>query len=247
MHHRPYIREIPGSETAILCIHGIIGTPDHFTRFLPLIPENWTIHNILLDGHGGSVQDFSASSMQKWREQASKEVELLLREHRQLVIAAHSMGTFFAIDAAIRYPKRVRGLFLMAPPLYPRPTPEALRMALAVAFDRIHPEDTLVVRARAACSIDTTWRLWEYIGWVPRYLELFRESRTTGNRIGRLSVPCRAFFSKQDELVSLRSMAAMRQNPQIRTILLKNSTHFGYDPADELHLLEEFRMFCREI
>ena len=35
--HEEYIRDVPGSDTAVLFIHGILGTPNHFRRFLSLI------------------------------------------------------------------------------------------------------------------------------------------------------------------------------------------------------------------
>ena len=55
MDHREFIRYLPGSDRAVLLIHGIAGTPAHFWQFLPLIPEDWSVYNVLLDGHGGEV------------------------------------------------------------------------------------------------------------------------------------------------------------------------------------------------
>ena len=69
MAHNEYIREVPGSDTVVFCIHGILGTPDQFNPLLNQIPEEWSVFNILLDGHGKKVQDFSGSSMQKWKGQ----------------------------------------------------------------------------------------------------------------------------------------------------------------------------------
>lgn len=67
--HEEYIRKIPGSKMAVLMIHGIAGTPDHFKPFVSLFPDDWSVYNILLDGHGGGVKDFSATSMEKWKKQ----------------------------------------------------------------------------------------------------------------------------------------------------------------------------------
>ena len=54
MNHQEYIREIPGAKTAVLMLHGIAGTPDHFEMLLPLVPADWSIYNILLDGKNRS-------------------------------------------------------------------------------------------------------------------------------------------------------------------------------------------------
>ena len=50
MKYREYIRDIPNSKVAVLMIHGIVGTPAHFRELIPIIPDNCTIHNILLNG-----------------------------------------------------------------------------------------------------------------------------------------------------------------------------------------------------
>ncbi|MBR0324808.1 MAG: hypothetical protein IIX11_01590, partial [Selenomonadales bacterium] len=33
----------------VLMLHGILGTPDHFRELLPLVPETWSVHALLLD------------------------------------------------------------------------------------------------------------------------------------------------------------------------------------------------------
>ena len=55
MNGTPYIREIAGADTALLMIHGIVGTPAHFSMLYPYVPKDWSIYNMVLDGHGGSV------------------------------------------------------------------------------------------------------------------------------------------------------------------------------------------------
>lgn len=119
MEHCEYIRYIPGSRDAVLMIHGICGTPRHFDGLIPVIPEGISVYNILLPGHGQDVQAFSDSSMEKWRGYAEKKLELLLQRHQRIFIAAHSMGTLFAIRAAVFHPDRIPGLFLLAVPTRP--------------------------------------------------------------------------------------------------------------------------------
>lgn len=95
MEHKEYIRIVPGSKHAVLMIHGIVGTPKHFEPFLPLIPEDWTVYNLLLDGHGKGVKEFAQTSMKKWKSQVAARVREILDTHDTLVIAAHSMGGLF--------------------------------------------------------------------------------------------------------------------------------------------------------
>ena len=55
MPHRPYRRDVPGGKNAVLFLHGIVGTPDHFLPLLPLLPEDCACSSLLLAGHGGSA------------------------------------------------------------------------------------------------------------------------------------------------------------------------------------------------
>ena len=96
---------------AILFIHGILGTTSHFEPFLSLVPPNWSICNLSLKGHGGSVKDFSQASMTEWKQQVKNALEELSETNNKIIIVAHSMGTLFAIQEAIEKP--VDELFLL--------------------------------------------------------------------------------------------------------------------------------------
>ena len=62
--HSPYTH-IGTGPNAVLMIHGIAGSPGHFRDLVPVIPPEFSIYNILLDGHSGKVENFSRSSMAK--------------------------------------------------------------------------------------------------------------------------------------------------------------------------------------
>ena len=57
--NREYVRIVEGSEYAVLFVHGIVGTPRHFDFLIDVVPPNVSIYNMLLDGHGYGVRDFS--------------------------------------------------------------------------------------------------------------------------------------------------------------------------------------------
>ena len=139
------IRKIPGSNTAILCIHGILGTPDHFSELIKRVPDEWSIYNILLDGHGKNVKDFAITSMRKWENQVDELLKELSGEYENIMIVGHSMGTLLAIDSALKYPK-VKMLFLLALPLRVAPKISVFTNALRVAFERV-PEDKPIIMA----------------------------------------------------------------------------------------------------
>ena len=48
-------RLLPGAACAVLFVHGILGSPAQFAPFLPLVPQDWSFCNLLLQGHGGGA------------------------------------------------------------------------------------------------------------------------------------------------------------------------------------------------
>ena len=242
MAHQEIIRIVPGSKYAVLMLHGILGTPDHFRELLPLVPETWSVHALLLDGHGGAVEDFSHTSMKKWKAQVFSRLEELLQTHEQVFIAAHSMGTLFAIQASLRYPGRIPALFLLGSPLrvFVRPK-SALDSVMMSVFNHVNPADRSAVDMRRGCSVESDWRIWKYPFWIPRFLELFREIWHTRKLLGSIQVPTLVFQSKQDELVHPSSYQDFLNYPTITVTMLPDSGHFGYGDKDMALLQTQFR------
>ena len=242
MAHQEYVRIVPGSKYAVLMLHGILGTPDHFRELLPLVPEDWSVHALLLDGHGGAVEDFSHTSMKKWKQQVFSRLESLLESHDQVLIAAHSMGTLFAIQASLRYPGRIPALFLLGSPLrvFVRPK-SALDSVKMSVFGYVNPDDTSAVDMRRGCSVEADWRVWKYPFWIPRFLELFLEIHRTRKLLSSIQVPTLVFQSQQDELVHPSSYKDFLGYPTISVTMLENSGHFGYGRQDMALLQENFR------
>lgn len=237
MNHKEYIRIVHGSKNAVLMIHGIAGSPAHFREFLPVVPEDWSVYNILLDGHGGKVTDFSATSMEKWKTQVADTVKQLLLSHEKIVIVAHSMGTLFALQAAVDHPERVATLFLLAAPLRVKIAPNMVEGTLRVALKKTEGFKTAEEMVDD-CSIDLDEKLHRYIGWTPRFFELLEEIKRVRGILPRVRIPCVAFQSEKDELVSVESAQDLQRNRRIEVIMLKDSGHFAYGPED-LELLQQ--------
>ena len=246
MEHKEYKRMNPDASAAILFVHGIVGTPNHFADFLSLVPDDVSVYNVLLDGHGGTVQDFSHTSMQKWEDQVRDTVDELTLSHTAVYIVAHSMGTLFAIDRAIENEK-VKGLFLLAVPLKIAPKPRMVGNLCKVYFDKIKPDDVVAQAAKRCYGIAQDKNPFHYFGWLPRYLELFAKAKRTRKRLVELHTPAMAYQSARDELVSTASEKILKQNEAISVIELKNSGHYYYEQNDFVFLLNEFEKFIKEI
>ncbi|MBE6954677.1 MAG: alpha/beta fold hydrolase [Ruminococcaceae bacterium] len=236
MDHSAYERMVPGSKTAVLMIHGIAGTPAHFRHLIPVIPAEFSARSILLSGHGGKVTDMGKTNMNAWKRQVNEALQQLLSQHEKVYLVAHSMGTLFALRAAVEQPQRIAGLFLLAVPTRPHVRLSTMATSLRVAWGKVKETDTRALAMRDNTSIHIERNLFKYLTWVPRFLELFAEIASVKKLLPRLEVPCLTFQSHVDELVSIRSCNDLENHPYIHNTVLYHSGHFAYS-EDDLQLL----------
>lgn len=231
--HNPYTRTGSGPH-AVLLVHGIAGSPGHFRDLVSVIPESFSVYNLLLDGHSGSVENLSHSSMAKWKAQVKAILEDLFDRHEKVVIIAHSMGTLFAIQAAIDHPERIHRLFLLNVPTRPWVRLSTWYTCLRVSFGKLDRPAEQAMRGETA--LELTPKFWKYIGWAPRMIELLFECSRVRKLLTQLSVPAEVFQSQVDELVSARSCRDLQDHPSIRLVILKDSGHFVYGSEDTAYL-----------
>ncbi len=236
---------LPNSDTVIVFIHGILGTPNHFSEFEKKVPNGWSICNILLKGHGGSVKEFSKASMQDWKNQVINEVKNLTKNFDKIYLVAHSMGCLFSLYISDMFPNKIKGLFFLAPPL--RIT---LRIPIVITSAKIIFEiecsDKSTLAAKKAYSINREKNVLKYIAWIPNFLSLFIESIKGRKYAKSLQTPCKIYMSKKDELVLLSSANYFEGNATTSIKILENSQHFYYEEKDFILLLEEFDLFCKK-
>ncbi len=244
MKHTEIKRIIPESKAVILFIHGILGTPAQFQLLYPLIPNQISYISLLLPGHGKNVEDFSHASMAQWKKYVESTLQQLAADYDSVFICAHSMGTLFAIESALHFPAKVKGLFLLGVPLRIHLLPSTVYHSLKLVFSNSSASDAATRSFADACSIKLTKKLWKYAGWIPRYLELFKEIHHTTSKISLLNLPCYAVQSKKDELVSMKACRSLTVNPKIRLTVLPASGHFHYDAKDVPALAALFQEAC---
>ncbi len=237
--HREYKRIAQQPKTAVLFIHGIVGTPNHFRPFLPLVPEYYSAYNLLLDGHGKGVRDFSRTSMKKWEKQVEAAVSMLAATHEEIIIAAHSMGTLLAIEQAGKCEK-VKALFLLAVPIKIHVRMRNWVITTKIFFGRVRPDDHITLAARDCMGVELSKNPFLYLGWIPRFLELFHKVRQTQKLLPCLRTPCAAYQSMEDELVSVHSAQYLKDHSDMAVYTLKNSTHYYYDPQELKMLTDAF-------
>ncbi len=245
--HKEYIRQVEGSDTVILFIHGILGSPDMFKEYISNMPEQWSVYNMLLEGHGKTVRDFAHSSMKKWKRQVDHTLYELSIKYNKIIIVAHSMGTLLAINATEKYPFKVKQLFLLAVPLKIFLRPTAPLNALKVVFEEVSDNDPIAVAMRDGYSVKPNKNIFEYISWLPRYMELFKESRATRRKAGRVDVPCNVYLSKKDDMVSVQGYKYFENNQRVKLTILENSLHMYFADDEMEFLINEFNEACNRV
>ncbi len=243
--HNEYKHIVNGADTAILFIHGIIGTPNHFKDFIPLVPVDYSVYNMLLDGHGKGVKEFSHTSMKIWKSQVDSAVDELLKTHKQVIITAHSMGTLFAVQQANKRPDKIKGIFLLAAPLKIGIKLKLFINCAKLYFGIIKCDDIEAVACKQACGVNQDKRFWLYLGWIPRFLELFKEIKNTIPLVKNITTPCYVFHSKNDEMVSKNAVDIIKGNVDIKIEILPNSSHFYYFDDDYKNMLRKYENFIK--
>ena len=250
MPHREYIRLVPGADTAVLFLHGIVGTPRHFDRRLPLthlVPEDWSVYSVLLPGHGGRVEDFSASTMQQWKDYVWKTFDSLAQTHRRIVVAGHSMGTLFALQLAIEKGEQIPLLFLIAAPICPQVSFAAITHSLGLIFHHSHSDPQIRSAMSESGSVTLTKKVWKYLPWIPNLLALLSEARKTKKSLPQLHAKTIVFQSRRDELVARRSAKFLQNCPCVQLYELEHSTHFYSSPEDTQLVQQTFSNALREV
>jgi esterase/lipase len=113
---------------------------------------------------------------------------------------------------------------------------------LKVYFDKISPDDYEALAAKKCYGIEKEKNPIHYLGWIPRFLELFAKIRQARKRITLLRTSCSVYQSSKDELISKHSVNYLNCNSCVSVTELKNSGHYYYDKSDWDFLQSEF---CR--
>lgn len=231
---------------AVLFIHGICGTPEHFRAVIslePLVPQRWSVVNLCLPGHGGSVEEFAHSSRAAWESHAQAAFQRLAREHERIYLVGHSMGTLLCLLLAAEYPEKVGGVFLLNVPMVPFVRPRAVSACLRLCFGKLRKDNPRDMALLAACGITSTRKLWKYIPWIPRFLDLLVLIGKTRKGLGCISVTGQVWQSCRDELVANGSAGILREKTSLPVVEMEDSGHFYYTPEDAQRIRTAFREF----
>lgn len=238
--HRAFKRIVPGAKKAVLFVHGINATPRFFDAYMAALPKDVSVHSLLLPGHGGSVAEFGRHSAAEWEAHVHAALGELRAAHERVYIMAHSLGTLLTIREAVRDDTGIAGLLLLCVPLriWSKPTAWGGKLAKGLGGKASREE------LQTCYGHEVDARLWRYIGWIPRYLELFMLSKEARRVVQQVRVPTVVFMAGRDEQVSLRSETCMRGNPAIMMKRMPQSTHHLFTPEDKAAVTAALLTMC---
>ncbi|MBE7023532.1 MAG: alpha/beta fold hydrolase [Clostridia bacterium] len=241
MNHRQYIRLSENKKTVVLLIHGILGSPRFFDGLIDIIPEEWSVYNILLDGHGKGVSDFSHTSMKKWRNQVVETLEEFEGEYENVVVVGHSMGSLLSIEASLKKPGNIRRMIFFAVPVKVLWKPSMFAIVLRVILGRNSKNKAIAETEKTVFSIESDKSLIHHIGWIPRSIELLALIRTVRRSIGKVKIQTHAFQSGCDEMVSPTALRYLKKNTAFDIDVLEKSRHYWYDDEEYSYAKEKIR------
>ncbi len=249
MLHQPYVREVADARIAVLMVHGILGSPRHFDFLMPYIPADWSVYNIVLDGHGGTVRDFARTGRKKWEAQVTREVRTVCGRYDRVVVVAHSMGCMLSMNAIVKQglEDKIAAMFFLGAALRPKCGWPIVRMAFRMLFCKPDPDDPCERAARMRCGTALHRRLWAYLGWIPRFLELFSLAAYTSRRVPDYKLPITVLQSWHDEVVGRGSIKPFLKNPHVKASFLPMSSHFYYTPEDERTIRLSFNRVLADV
>lgn len=249
MEHKPFCIEVPHARVALMLVHGFLGSPHHFDMLLPHVPADWSVYGIQLEGHGGTVADFSRARRSKWESQVEHQMASICARYDRVVVVAHSMGCLLTANAAVKLGvqhKIARMLFLGAA-LYPKCDPPFVGAGLRLIYRAPEHDTPITAAARYCCGVSLHKRFWEYVACVPPLIGLFSMARYTRRRIENYDLPMYALQFWRDEVVMRRSIRPFFANPHADGEFLKHSMHFYYPPEDLERMCAVFDQIVTEV
>jgi len=215
-----------------------MGSPRQFDGFVDVVcTQGCSVAALLLPGHGGTAEDFASGTYEHWQRHVDDEVERYSHNNANIWLVGHSMGGLLAINAAVKYSRYVRGIFLIACPF--KITTFSL-YAAKVRFKQIFSQKNDPIKAAyrdsgsVSPSISLIWRT------AKPALELRKLMRVARGNLPELRLPVTAVYSSADELTSIKSLDILRselREAPFEQVVLTDSLH-AYYPQHEWSVIE---------
>ena len=236
--HEPFFLENSAKKGLVVFVHGFMGSPQQFAGLAQSVHAmGYSAASLLLPGHGSTVKEFSAATMENWQDHVHAEIGRLSCGHADICLVGHSMGGLLAINTAIKHSGHVRCLFLIACPFKLKYlSVQTIKTKLQQAFYRkSNPvKSAYLLGNSVTLSPSLIWR------FAKPTAELYRLINITKDNLHKVRVPVTAVYSSSDETVSTDSLGMLKNRldqAPFESVTLSDSLH-AYYPEHERSLIE---------
>ncbi len=242
------------AETAILLVHGFLGTPHHFDMLPEFLADaGYNVHVMLLPGHGTTPLNLEKTTREQLLYAVEENIRTLNNQHQHVIVLGHSMGGALSVLAAKSV--QIDGLILAAPlfevrhrwyyGLHPERWAEIAPPIVRWVYKR--PGSRPVLRREVRKEIET------YV-WVPTSaayiaVSLGQEARTK-EALSRLNMPVCVIHGIKDSITSPEaSKVAFDAMPsrQKSYILLENSEHLIFWDYEREYVQDTILEFIKSL
>ena len=231
--HFGYERNI-GSDTLVLCVHGIQGSPRQFDFLVSELPNSIDYKCVLLPGHGSSIANFRRCWDVEWKEYILHVCETANEKYKRTIFVGHSMGCLLGIYAQSMGIIQFDGMLLLSPPLKIHVHWRYILSIMRLIFQNNQYADNIKAMKQAN-SINASNPL-NYITCIKPYVGLLKLISYSRKEAGKLDVPLIAIHSDMDELVSAKSLSWFRKAPNSKVLTVFESGHYMYSDY-AIHLI----------
>jgi carboxylesterase len=236
-----------GGEVGVLLVHGFTASP---TETLPLgkylHEKGYTVHGVLLAGHGTNYQELSKFSWQDWYESVEKGCNYLKDRCEVIIPIGISLGALLCLYLLHKHPElKIQKLGLLAPPF-------ALKSRLIRLIGFFSVFRKFLYKGEESLQYFKDHNLYSYM-YRPTasILQLTRFLKHLHKENMCINVPTLIAYGTLDEMISIPAISdAIKQkfspNAKIVTLELPNSSHILTVEPDSEELFKKVEKFLKD-
>jgi carboxylesterase len=235
VHIRTY-RKQDGADTAVVFVHGFMGSPDQFADLADAVFRRGCSYlSVLLPGHGLGVNEFVKFGADDWERHLQSEIDSAKHDHQNIILVGHSMGGLLALNASLIKENNISGVVLISTPL--KISLLSNRKLRLLLFSK----SSEVKSAYMVSNSISKSKAFFYPLVLKPFIHLHRLIRKTKRRLPEVFVPVCMFHSKNDETTAYASAAMLDKglrNARKDGFTLHKSWHAFYD-VDEREIIKD--------
>jgi carboxylesterase len=234
-----------GGEVGVLLVHGFTASP---TETLPLgkylHEKGYTVHGVLLAGHGTNYQELSGVPWQDWYESVENGYEYLQDLCETIIPIGISLGALLCLYLVYKRPEsKIRKLCLLAPPFALKSRLVRLIRIFSIFRKFLYKGDESLQYFKDHNLYSYMYRPTASILQLTRFLDHLHKEKNIC-----IDIPTLIAYGTLDEMISIPAISeALTQkfspNTKIVTLELPNSGHILTVEPDSEELFQNIENF----